>query len=57
MIKPHIIFTLYKDAKLLEAKSLIQSKDFNSTIDEKIKINLSTYFWLKHILYKNIKYQ
>ena len=57
MIKPHIIFTLYKDAKLLEAKSLIQSKYFNSTINEKIKINLSTYFWLKHILSKSVKYQ
>ncbi len=57
MIKPHIIFTLYKDARLLEAKSLMQNKDFHSTIDEKIKINLSIYFWLKDILNKSVKYQ
>ena len=54
MIKPHIIFTLYKDAKLLETKSLMQSKDFTSNMDEKLKTNLRTYFWLKHILYKSI---
>ena len=57
MIKPHIIFTLYKDAKLLETKSLDQHRNFSSSIDEKIKTNLNTYFWLKDILYKSIKYQ
>ena len=56
-IKPHIIFTLYKDAKLLEAKSIGQHRDFDSSIDAKIKINLNVYFWLKRILNNNAIYQ
>ncbi|MAR78246.1 MAG: hypothetical protein CMD43_04810 [Gammaproteobacteria bacterium] len=56
-IKPHLIFTLYKDAKLLEVKSLSQSKYFDSKIDSKLKINLDVYYWLKGILIKNHKYQ
>ena len=56
-IKPHIIFTLYKDAKLLEAKSIGQHKDFDSSIHAKIKINLNVYFWLKRILNNNAIYQ
>ena len=31
-IKPHLIFTLYNDAKLLEAKTLKQSKEFESSL-------------------------
>ena len=56
-IKPHIIFTLYKDAKLLEAKSIGQNRDFDTSIDSKIKTNLNVYFWLKRILINNNNYQ
>ena len=56
-IKPHLVFTLYKDAKLLEVKSLDQNRDFNDNIDSKIKINLSIYFWLKSILKNSNIYQ
>ena len=56
-IKPHIIFTSYKDAKLLEAKSIGQHRDFDSSIDRKIKINLKIYFWLKRILNNSTIYQ
>ena len=56
-IKPHLVFTLYKDAKLLEVKSLDQSKKFEEDIDSKIRINLNIYFWLKSILENNNIYQ
>ena len=56
-IKPHLVFTLYKDAKLLEVKSLDQSKKFEDDIDSKIRINLNIYFWLKSILKNNNIYQ
>ena len=56
-IKPHIIYTLYKDAKLLEAKSLTQNKEFDFEITNKIRINLNIYFWLKSLINKSIKYQ
>ena len=46
-IKPHIIFTLYNDAKLLEANTIEQAKEFGCCIKEKIKINLYIFFWLK----------
>ena len=39
-IKPHLIFTLYNDAKLLEAKTLKQSKEFESSLGDKIKTNV-----------------
>ncbi len=56
-IKPHIIYTLYKDAKLLEAKSLSQNREFDIDIGNKIRINLNIYFWLKSLVNKSIKYQ
>ena len=56
-IKTHLVFTLYKDAKLLEVKSLSQNRDFDENIDNKIKINLNIYFWLKSILKNNNIYQ
>ena len=56
-IKPHIIYTLYKDAKLLEAKSLSQNREFDIDIVNKIRINLNIYFWLKSLVNKSIKYQ
>ncbi len=56
-IKPHIIYTLYKDAKLLEAKSLSQNQEFDIDIGNKIRINLNIYFWLKSLINKSIKYQ
>ena len=56
-IKPHLVFTLYKDAKLLEVKSLDQSKKFEDDIDSKIRIDLNIYFWLKSILENNNIYQ
>ena len=55
-IKPHIIYTLYKDAKLLEAKSLSQNREFDIDIGNKIRINLNIYFWLKSLVNKSIKY-
>jgi hypothetical protein len=51
------VFTLYKDARLLEVKSLGQNKDFDENIDNKIRINLNIYFWLKSILVNNHIYQ
>ena len=56
-IKPHIIYTLYKDAKLLEARSLSQNREFDIDIGNKIRINLNIYFWLKSLVNKSIKYQ
>ena len=56
-IKPHIIYTLYKDAKLLEARSLSQIREFDFEINNKIRINLNIYFWLKSLINKSIKYQ
>jgi len=56
-IKSHLVFTLYKDARLLEVKSLGQNKDFDENIDNKIRINLNIYFWLKSILINNDIYQ
>ena len=56
-IKPHLVFTLYKDAKLLEVKSLAQNKNFEGDVDAKIRINLNIYFWLKSILKNYDKYQ
>jgi len=56
-IKPHLVFTLYKDAKLLEVKSLAQNKKFEDNIDSKIRVNLNIYFWLKSILKNNNIYQ
>ena len=56
-IKSHLVFTLYKDARLLEVKSLGQNKDFDENIDNKIRINLNIYFWLKSILKNNKTYQ
>ena len=54
-IKPHIIFTMYKDVKLLEAKSLSQSRLFETNIDEKLKINLKAFYWLNNIFKKSYK--
>ena len=54
-IKQHIIFTLYKDARLLEAKSLDQSRFFCSDLDEKLKINLKVFFWLNNVVKKSYK--
>ena len=52
-IKPHLVFTLYKDAKLLEVKSLAQNKKFEDDIDSKIRIKLNIYICLKSILKNN----
>ena len=52
-IKPHIIFTLYKDVRLLEAKSLDQNRFFTTNIEEKLKINLKTFYWLNNIQKKS----
>ena len=56
-IKSHLVFTLYKDARLLEVKSLGQNKSFDENITNKIRINLNIYFWLKSILMNNDIYQ
>ncbi len=46
-IKPHTIFYMYKDAKLLEVKSLSENKQFETTFKNKFKINLRFFYWLK----------
>ncbi len=56
-LKPHLIYTLYRDAKLLEVKTLRESREFHSEIDNKIAINLSVYNWLKYMIKKSDIYQ
>ena len=46
-IKPHLIFYMYDDAKLLEVKSLSSNKSFDNSIQDKIKLNLNLFYWLK----------
>ncbi len=46
-IKPHTIFYMYKDAKLLEVKSLSENRLFETTFKNKFKINLRFFYWLK----------
>ncbi len=46
-IKPHTVFYMYKDAKLLEVKSLSENKQFETTFKNKFKINLRFFYWLK----------
>ncbi len=56
-IKPHLIFTLYKDAKILDVQSLSQHQKFEDSINNKIKINLSIFKWLKSIISKPYIFQ
>lgn len=49
-IKPHLIFYMYEDAQLLEVKSLKDNQNFQSTIDNKIKLNLNLFYWLKTLI-------
>lgn len=49
-IKPHTIFYMYKDAKLLEVKSLSENRQFETTFKNKFKINLRFFYWLKSYL-------
>ena len=46
-IKPHLIFYMYSDAKLLEVKSLRENRAFENCIQEKIRLNLDLFYWLK----------
>ena len=46
-IKSHLIFYLYYDAQLLEVKSLKDNKTFESSIKDKIKLNLNLFYLLK----------
>ncbi len=46
-IAPHLVFYMYNDAKLLEVKSLSDNKTFANSIQEKIKLNLNLFYWLK----------
>lgn len=46
-IKPHLIFTLYNDVKLLEAKTIKQSREFNCCLADKIRTNIDIFVWLK----------
>ena len=56
-LKPHLIYTLYRDAKLLEAKTLEEFRNFDSSVDNKINLNLSVYYWLKALIEKSDIYQ
>ena len=49
-IKPHLIFYMYEDAQLLEVKSLRDNQNFKSDIDNKIKLNLNLFYWLKRYI-------
>ena len=49
-IKPHLIFYMYEDAQLLEVKSLRDNQNFQSDIDNKIKLNLNLFYWLKRYI-------
>ena len=46
-IKPHLIFYMYNDAKLLEVKSLKENRAFENSIQDKIRLNLDLFYWLK----------
>ena len=46
-IKPHLIFYMYNDAKLLEVKSLRDNKNFDNSIQDKIRLNLNLFYWIK----------
>ena len=46
-IKPHLIFYMYNDAKLLEVKSLSENRKFKNSIQDKIKLNLNLFYWIK----------
>ena len=46
-IKPHLIFYMYSDAKLLEVKSLRENRAFENCIQEKIRLNLDLFYWIK----------
>ena len=49
-IKPHLIFYMYEDAQLLEVKSLRDNQNFKSDIDNKIKLNLNLFYWIKRYI-------
>ena len=46
-IRPHLIFYMYNDAKLLEVKSLKENRAFENSIQNKIKLNLDLFYWIK----------
>ncbi len=46
-IKPHLIFYMYNDAKLLEVKSLKENRSFENSIQDKIRLNLNLFYWIK----------
>ena len=46
-IKPHLIFYMYNDAKLLEVKSLKENRAFENSIQDKIRLNLNLFYWIK----------
>ncbi len=47
-IKPHLIFYMYNDAKLLEVKSLKDNRTFRNSIQDKIRLNLNLFYWIKY---------
>ncbi len=49
-IKPHLIFYMYNDAKLLEVKSLRDNRNFDNSIQDKIRLNLNLFYWIKNII-------
>ena len=46
-ITPHLIFYMYSDAKLLEVKSLKENRAFENSIQDKIRLNLDLFYWIK----------
>jgi len=49
-IKSDLIFTIYKDVKLLQAKTTLQHNNFKTDIDNLLKTNLEVFLWLKNII-------
>ena len=46
-IKPHLIFYMYDDAKLLEVKPLRSNKTLRIPYKKRLQINLNLFYWLK----------
>ncbi len=38
---------MYNDAKLLEVKSLKENRVFENSIQDKIRLNLDLFYWIK----------
>ena len=53
-IKPHLIFYMYNDAKLLEVKSLKENRAFENSIQDKIRLNLDLFYWINPMIINSL---